>query len=165
MPARILICDDNPVFRKALRRVLESADHWEIVEAHDGEDALSTFQEIHPDLVILDLAMPVRDGLSAAREISKLSSEVPIFLYTMHNSPQLELEARKAGIRKTLSKSDSGLLIATIRQLLGAISAAALRDAGATPPQTIEVLPTVSITPMAEDEPEPAGAPAVKETA
>jgi DNA-binding NarL/FixJ family response regulator len=120
MSARILICDDNPVFRKALRRVLEGAEDWEINEAGDGEEALARFQECRPSLVVLDLAMPVRDGLSAARQISALNSGVPLLLYTMHNSPALELEARKSGIHKTLSKTDSGQLIATIREVLGA---------------------------------------------
>jgi CheY-like chemotaxis protein len=118
MPALILISDDNLIFRKALRQVLEGVDHWEIVEAEDGQEAIAKFQELHPNLVVLDLAMPVKDGLNAAREISKLAPEIPIVLYTMHNSAQLELEAQKSGIRKVLSKSDSGQLIATIQQLL-----------------------------------------------
>jgi DNA-binding NarL/FixJ family response regulator len=61
--------------------------------------------------------MPVKDGLNAVREISQLAPQIPILLYTMHKSAQLELEAQKSGIRKVLSKSDSGQLIASIQQL------------------------------------------------
>jgi DNA-binding NarL/FixJ family response regulator len=159
-----------------LRQILEKVDHWEIVEAENGEEAISKFQELHPNLVVLDLAMPVKDGLSAAREISKLSPDTPIVLYTMHNSAHLELEAQKSGIRKVLSKSDSAQLIATIQQLLSAsapIASAAIAPivaasmnveslAAAVP--TLEVLPLPEILPIsspavAEAQPEETAPP------
>jgi DNA-binding NarL/FixJ family response regulator len=159
MPALILISDDNPVFRKALRQVLESADHWEIVETADGEEALSKFQEFHPNLVVLDLAMPVKDGLSAAREISKLAPDIPIVLYTMHNSAQLELEAQKSGIRKVLSKSDSGQLITTIQKLLIATSqiasAVVAPIVAASIPEVVSVPEAVAIPASASPEIQP----------
>jgi len=118
MPTRILIADDNDVYRKVLRKLLEPVERWEIVEARDGQEAVTKTLELRPDLVILDLAMPLKDGLSAAREISHVLPDVPILMCTMHLSPHLETEAHKSGIRKVLSKSDSSLLLPALQQIL-----------------------------------------------
>ena len=118
MSGRILIADDNSTFRKALRSLLEPADHWEIVEAANGEEAVCKTIELRPDVVILDLAMPGLDGLSAAREIAKAFPEIPLLMCTMHTSLYLELEARKIGIRAVISKSESSLILPAIQRLL-----------------------------------------------
>jgi DNA-binding NarL/FixJ family response regulator len=118
MPARILIADDNAIFRKALRQLLEGADHWEIVEAKSGEEAVTKSVETRPNVIILDLAMPGKDGFAAARDISASLPETPILMCTMHMSALVETEALKSGIRKVLSKADSSLLVPAIRQLL-----------------------------------------------
>ena len=119
MPARILIADDNAVFRKTLRQLLEAADRWEIVEAYDGQEAVSKSVENQPDVIILDLAMPKKDGFAAAREISRLLPQTPILMCTMHGSSHVEAEARKSGVRKVLSKADTTPLLSAIKQLLG----------------------------------------------
>src|SRR6266567_1153036 len=103
MPRRILIADDNPIFRKTLRQLLEGVDHWEVIETRDGAEAVTECLRTRPDMVILDLAMPVKDGLTASREISKALPETPIVICTMHSSPLVDLEAKKAGARTTLS--------------------------------------------------------------
>jgi DNA-binding NarL/FixJ family response regulator len=118
MPARILIADDNAIFRKALRQLLEGADHWEIIEVPDGDQAVTKSVEARPNVIILDLAMPGKDGLAAARDISTLLPATPILMCTMHKSPHVETEARKSGIRQVFSKTDSALLLPAIRQLL-----------------------------------------------
>lgn len=118
MPTRILIADDNPLFRIALRHVLEASEAWEIIETRDGQEAITTAVETRPDLIILDLAMPVKDGLAAAREISKLLPETPILMCTLHASPPVELEARKSGIRQLVSKSESIEIVSAVRQLI-----------------------------------------------
>jgi CheY-like chemotaxis protein len=118
MPQRILIADDNLIFRKALRQLLEGVDHWEVIEAQDGQEAVRLSVESQPDLIVLDLAMPTKDGFTAAREISTLVPATPILMCTMHMSPQLEVEAQKSGIQKVISKSDSSLLLPAIRLLL-----------------------------------------------
>ena len=116
MPQRILIADDNPTFRRTLHHFLEGVDRWEIVEAADGQEALARSLETRPDVILLDLAMPVKDGLAAAREISQLLPDIPILMCTMHQSAQLQIEAQKCGIRQVLSKTDSDLILAAIRQ-------------------------------------------------
>src|SRR5579872_688866 len=118
MPIRILIADLNPLFRKTLRLFLESADQWEIIEAHDGDEAVRKSLETSPDVVVLDLVMPVKDGLAVAREISQVLPETPILMCTMHASAQLEIEAQKSGVRQIISKSESSVIVPAIRQLL-----------------------------------------------
>jgi DNA-binding NarL/FixJ family response regulator len=118
MPPRILIADDNAIFRKALRQLLEGADHWEIIEVPDGDQAVTKSVEARPNVIILDLAMPGKDGLTTARDISALLPATPILMCTMHKSPHVETEAQKSGIRQVFSKTDSSLLLPAIRQLL-----------------------------------------------
>lgn len=118
MPQRILIADDHLVFRKALRQYLEGIDGWEIIEASNGEEAVARSIDARPDLIVVDLAMPGKDGFAAAREISRLLPDTPILMCTMHMSAHVDAEAKKSGIRKVLSKSDSSLVVPAIRQLL-----------------------------------------------
>jgi CheY-like chemotaxis protein len=114
---RILIADDNPVFRKALRHLLERVDYWQVIEASDGQEAVARSVETRPDVIFLDLAMPGKDGFAAAQEISTLLPETPILMCTMHKSRHLEAEARKHGIRKVISKTESNAVVPAIRQL------------------------------------------------
>lgn len=118
MPSRILIADDNAIFRKALRQLLEAADHWEVVEVSDGDQAITKSLETRPNVIILDLAMPGKDGLTTARDISALLPDIPILMCTMHMSQYVQTEALKSGIRQVFSKIDSALLLPAIRQLL-----------------------------------------------
>lgn len=116
---RILIADDNASVRAAMRQVLEGAEHnWEVVEAEDGYEAVAKAQELKPDLIIVDLVMPVMDGLTAAREIVKLLPDIPILMHTLYLSESVGQEAGKIGVRKTVAKSDSRELISAVEELL-----------------------------------------------
>lgn len=107
MPTRILLADDSPPIRKMLRSVLEINSAHEICgEAEDGEVAVRLTQELKPDVVVLDLAMPIMDGLEAARRIAVIAPTVVMLMFTLHVSEQLVKEAHKAGIREVFSKSD-----------------------------------------------------------
>jgi two-component system, NarL family, response regulator DesR len=138
MATRVLIADDNPVFRKTLRRLLEEFQHWEVIEAGDGDEAVRKSLENRPDVVVLDLAMPVKDGLTAAREISQALPEIPILMCTMHASPQLEIEAQKSGVRQIISKTESSVIIPAIQQLVAKKPAA---DPVAVAPQFPAAMP------------------------
>lgn len=118
MPVRILIADDNPAVRTALRHLLEGVDHLQIIEAKDGREAIAMAVEQRPDTVVIDLAMPGMDGLTSAGEISKLLPDLPIVMCTMHWSRQLELEALKHGVRAVVPKSDANLLLSVLRQFV-----------------------------------------------
>ena len=113
MAKTILIVDDNDVFRRALSQALKKQSDFEVCgEARDGRDAINKAQQLRPDLVILDLVMPVMNGLDASRAIKKLMPSVPIILFTLNAYPFLELEAQSAGIGAVVSKSAgmSGLM-------------------------------------------------------
>lgn len=115
MPLRLLIADDNATARKLLRALLETRQSWQVCgEAENGLEAVAQAAELKPDIIILDLAMPLMDGLHAAQSISAASPTIPIFMHTMHNFAGLDLEAKKVGIRKVISKTASGdaLLVA-----------------------------------------------------
>jgi DNA-binding NarL/FixJ family response regulator len=118
MPIRILIADDNPQVRTAMREVLEASGDWEIVEAENGEQAIARARECLPRLIILDLVMPGMDGLAASREIATLLPGTPILMHTLHSSPQIQIEAAKTGIRKVVPKSEAATLVSAVREAL-----------------------------------------------
>lgn len=155
MPPRILIADDNAIFRRALHQLLEAAEHWEVVEVPDGDQAVTKSVETRPNVIVLDLAMPGKDGLAAARDISALLPATPILMCTMHMSPYVEAEALKSGIRQVFSKTDSALLLPAIRQLLNPEPAT---DQGAvletTPPAASD---SVVAAPLSDAKPAEAG--------
>jgi two-component system response regulator NreC len=103
---RILIVDDHAAVRKALR-LLFNAHGFEICgEAANGRDAIAKAQELRPDLILLDLSMPVMNGLDAARELTKLMPQVPLIMFTNHMGKIMEEEAQKAGICSLMSKDE-----------------------------------------------------------
>lgn len=115
----ILIADDNGIVRKLLRGMLERGGEWEVAGARDGQEAVLKARELRPDAVILDLAMPHMDGLTAAREIGKVLPSAPIILYTIHDSPETTLAATQAGVACVFPKAGSGqALIKTVGELL-----------------------------------------------
>jgi DNA-binding NarL/FixJ family response regulator len=116
---RILIVDDNPMIRRGLRDLIERNDDWEVCgEASDGRDAVRRAEELKPDLVLLDLVMPLMNGLEAARQLNKSGAPVQILLCTLHLSPVLVNEARRIGIQGTVSKSEVDQIKSGISALL-----------------------------------------------
>jgi DNA-binding NarL/FixJ family response regulator len=141
MPTRILIVDDHKSAIREIRSLLEANPEWEVCgEAVNGQEALVRAKELHPDVIVIDLAMPVMNGLRAAQEITKVLPAVPIVLNTLYNSPQVEFEAKKHGIRKVVDKAHSGALVSTIHELVDK----RIPRADATP-QAVEIpLPVVA---------------------
>jgi DNA-binding NarL/FixJ family response regulator len=163
MPPRILIADDTALVRAALRHLLEGIDHYEILEAEDGYDAVQQALDFHPNLAILDLAMPRMDGLTAAGKISQAHPELPILMYTMHFSRHIEVEALKHGVRKVISKTDSAALVSSVRELLASQKASPQTGVSALLPVNLLDSPTVDSSEPAQirpDQPEPAASPA-----
>lgn len=115
---RILIADDNTSVRIALKQLLSGLQDCEFLEAENGQAAISQALSCQPDVVILDLAMPVLDGLSAARKIRSVYPELPVFLLTMHCSAFLEAEAKALGLQGVISKARSAILIGAVQALL-----------------------------------------------
>lgn len=105
--------------RGALRAVLESAGPWEVAEAQNGEEVLTQAQNLRPDLIILDLAMPVLDGFSAIGILKRMLPDTPILVHTLYFSPLVVRKALKAGAQKVVPKSNSAMIVTTVRDVLG----------------------------------------------
>jgi len=117
---RILIVDDSPLMRRQIRLILERDPNIRIcAEAQNGVEALQQVQRYRPDLVVLDLRMPVMNGLTATREIKKVAPQVTVLLFTLYDSPQIELESKRAGADALVPKTAaSDLLPKVIHSLL-----------------------------------------------
>lgn len=128
--ARILIADDSEIMRKHLKVTLDRQDGWTVCgETGNGLKAVLLAHELKPDLVILDLVMPMLDGLAAASEIAKILPAVPIVIYSVQIQPELEVEARKFGVWAMVSKSAGPeQLIETVKRLLAASQPALLSE-------------------------------------
>lgn len=103
---RIFLVDDNAMIRSHLREMLEQKPEWVVVgEASNGRDAVNAFPKQKPDVTVMDFLMPEMNGLEAARQLTKQNPEAPILMVTVDPSPQLEREARKAGIKGLCAKA------------------------------------------------------------
>jgi DNA-binding NarL/FixJ family response regulator len=103
---RVLIADDHEATRKGVRTIL-SYDGIEVCgEVSNGVEAVTNAVQLRPDIVILDLTMPVMGGFEAAKELRKVLPEIPILIYSMHESDQLIKESRRVGVRGFVSKSE-----------------------------------------------------------
>jgi DNA-binding NarL/FixJ family response regulator len=119
-PAHVLVVDDSPLMRRMVCDLLESESGFRIVgEAADGREAIRKAKQLQPDLVILDLGMPVMNGLEAASAIKRADSEVRIILFTLYGDPDVERTARSLGIDAVISKENLDRLGETARRLVG----------------------------------------------
>ena len=101
----VLIVDDHEAFRRTLRLRFESLPAFTVCgEAADGIEAIEKAQQISPDLVILDFAMPGMNGLETAMALKCMMPSVRLFLLTVHSTREIELAARDAGISGVFSK-------------------------------------------------------------
>jgi DNA-binding NarL/FixJ family response regulator len=115
-PARLLIADDHALVREGLRTMLSGEEGILVVaEANDGKQALSLCRELSPDLVLMDVRMPVMDGLEATRRIKSEMPKTSVVMVTMHENPDYLFEAVKAGAAGYVLKDASG------ERLLGAV--------------------------------------------
>ena len=122
---RILIADDHVVIRAQVRCLLE-AERWEVCgEAVNGHDALEKVGQLKPDLIILDMNMPVISGYDVALEIRRVSPLTRILLFSMHEQANLPsiLEETKADAYVTKSRTICDL-VSTIKELLSRAAAA-----------------------------------------
>jgi DNA-binding NarL/FixJ family response regulator len=118
---RVLIADDHPVFRGGLRALLATDPGIEVVaEAADGAEAISLTAEVRPDVVLMDLHMPERDGVDATREILQAAPDVAVLVLTMFDDDDSVFAAMRAGARGYLLK---GTTQADIIHAVHAVSA------------------------------------------
>jgi two-component system, NarL family, response regulator NreC len=105
MPVRLLLADDHAIVRKGLGLLLAGAGFEVVAEASDGHEAVRLARTLEPDVAVLDLVMPLLNGLDAGREIHQAAPRTKVILLTSRQEDQLVLEALKAGIRACVLKS------------------------------------------------------------
>ena len=119
MAARILVVDDFQKIRSGVRSLLTSESVEICGEAENGREAIERVRELHPDLVILDIIMPVMNGIEAAHEIHRMSPSTKIVFFTIEDTPEAAAFARSIGVDGVVPKAAAGKeLIPTLRRLL-----------------------------------------------
>jgi DNA-binding NarL/FixJ family response regulator len=105
----VLLADDHTIMREGLRALLESDQRLEVVAAVDnGREAVRAAVALKPDLVVMDLAMPEMDGLSAIRELVRRNAETKVLVLTMHKGEEYIRASLQAGARGYMLKDGSG---------------------------------------------------------
>lgn len=105
MPVHILLADDHAVVRQGLKSLLENEGFEVVAEASDGQQAVELSEKLCPDAAVLDVAMPMLNGIDAARQISKISPRTKIILLTMLTEDHYVLESLRAGVKGYVLKS------------------------------------------------------------
>lgn len=117
---RILLADDHTLVRQGLRRVLEESPDWEVVaEAGDGREAVRQAEELKPDVAIVDIAMPLLNGIEVTRQIVKRSPATRILVLTMHSDEAYVNQILQSGATGYLLKDSADV------DLIQAVSAVA----------------------------------------
>ncbi|MSX75545.1 MAG: response regulator, partial [Actinobacteria bacterium] len=116
---RVLLADDHQILRDGIRRGLENAGEEVVGEASNGEEAVTLARETQPDIVLMDLSMPVLDGVSATRRIISEFPDIKVVVLTMHDDPPLTRSALEAGASAYLTKGTSFAdVLDTLRRVL-----------------------------------------------
>ncbi len=116
---RILLADDHEMVRKGLRATIGEHAGWEVCgEARTGREAVNKARDLHPDIVVMDFAMPELNGLEATRQIRAAVPGAEVLILSMHESEKLVHEMLGAGARGYLLKTDAGeFLLAALQAL------------------------------------------------
>jgi DNA-binding NarL/FixJ family response regulator len=118
---RILVADDHEIVRKGVRNVIEGHPGWEVcAEAADGQQALDLALRERPDIAILDVSLPILNGVALTRRLHKERPNTRILLFTMHDDDETVTTALAAGARGYLLKSDSESHLEAAISALGA---------------------------------------------
>src|SRR5215472_609671 len=116
---KLLLVDDHEIVREGLRSLLKAHRDWEIVgEAADGRQAVALVKDLKPDIVILDISMPLLNGLEATRQILKMRPQTKVLILTMYESDSLIRDILDVGARGYVLKTDVGKdLVAAVESL------------------------------------------------
>ena len=104
-PIRVMVVDDHPIMRNGLRDVLEASGRVDVVgQAGDGEEAVRTVERLRPEVIVMDVLMPRKDGIDACREIMELLPDTRVLMLTASSSMDAVIEAVAAGATGYLPK-------------------------------------------------------------
>ncbi|HTZ31634.1 MAG TPA: response regulator transcription factor [Methylomirabilota bacterium] len=117
----ILVVDDHAFIRRGVRSILEPFPEWELCgEAENGQEAIQKASELNPAIVVMDVSMPILDGIAATQAIKKANPHTHVILLTLHNSRELLSRAFQAGARGYVLKADvDGELLKALRIVTG----------------------------------------------
>lgn len=119
MARTILVADDNPLMRKMLCEIFEDLEDYDIcAEATNGQEAIDLALKHRPELIVLDLSMPVMNGLEASRELKRIMPTVPIILFSQYADLGNGLLAAGLLVDRIVPKGDARSLIEQIRLLI-----------------------------------------------
>jgi DNA-binding NarL/FixJ family response regulator len=105
---RVLVADDHEVMRLGIRNLLEVRPGWSVcAEANNGKEAVEKTLQFHPDVIIMDISMPVMNGLEAASQITRKQPQIPVILFSLHLSDDLSRHFKMDGIRGAVAKGDA----------------------------------------------------------
>ena len=117
---RLLLADDHTLFRQGLRKILEERPEWQVVaEAENGKVAIKKAIELEPDVVMLDIGMPVLNGIDATRQIVRKAPKTRVLILSMYSDESYVVRALNAGATGYLLKDSAG------KELLKAVAAVA----------------------------------------
>lgn len=100
----VLVCDDSILARKRLKTLLEANGITQIVEATNGQEAIDRYKEHTPDIVFMDIVMPVKDGVQAVKEITEFNAEAYIVMVSSVGTKEYLRDAIKEGAKEFIQK-------------------------------------------------------------
>jgi len=103
----ILVIDDHPIVRAGCRQLIQQIPSASVVEAETGEDGYRLFQEIYPDMVLLDITLPGIGGLEILRKIRANREQAKVLMFSMHEDPVFASRAMQAGARGYITKNNA----------------------------------------------------------
>lgn len=115
---RVLLVDDHAILREGIKALLEKQDNIEVVaEAADGREAISRVAQFRPDVVVLDISMPMMDGLESTRQMKRDNPDIKVLVLTMHDNEEYFFQLLRAGASGYVTKKSVS------RELVSAIEA------------------------------------------
>jgi DNA-binding NarL/FixJ family response regulator len=105
---RVLLADDHALIRQGIKALLEKRGFQVVYEASDGQETLRSARQTQPEVAIIDISMPILNGVDTARELKKSAPKTKVILLTQHDEDQYVTESLRAGVRGYVLKNQAG---------------------------------------------------------